>query len=313
MLNSYLMENFGYNEPIFINDLSVEGLSENAVRQSVKRLVANGFLERYDNGIYYIPKRGGLLGKSYLDPFLVIMRKYVQNKSETYGYVTGISFANQIGLTTQMPAVIEVVTNREATNGRMVKIGKLTVRIKKSTLTVSDSNAELLQLLERENCRILKRSLLQCEIGDKVFYALNEIALQRDLHLTSSQILGLELQSREGRNTLSGDGILICTPTGSTAYSLSAGGAILTPEVPVLMMTPICAFSMRARPIVFSNDETFIVRIKRGQAVVLADGLPIAGLPENAEIRIKKAPFTADFPVRENSDFFAKVRNKLNE
>ena len=172
---------------------------------------------------------------------------------------------------------------------------------------------ELLQLLERENCRILKRSLLQCEIGDKVFYALNEIALQRDLHLTSSQILGLELQSREGRNTLSGDGILICTPTGSTAYSLSAGGAILTPEVPVLMMTPICAFSMRARPIVFSDDETFTVRIKRGQAVVLADGLPIAGLPENAEIRIKKAPFTADFPVRENSDFFAKVRNKLNE
>ena len=148
MLNSYLMENFGYNEPIFINDLSVEGLSENAVRQSVKRLVANGFLERYDNGIYYIPKRGGLLGKSYLDPFLVIMRKYVQSKSETYGYVTGISFANQLGLTTQMPAVIEVVTNREATNGRMVKIGNLTVRIKKSTLTVSDSNAELLQLLD---------------------------------------------------------------------------------------------------------------------------------------------------------------------
>lgn len=148
MLKSYLMENFGYNEPIFINDLSVEGLSENAVRQSVKRLVANGFLERYDNGIYYIPKRGGLLGKSYLDPFLVIMRKYVQGKSETYGYVTGISFANQLGLTTQMPAVIEVVTNREATNGRMVKIGNLTVRIKKSTLTVSDSNAELLQLLD---------------------------------------------------------------------------------------------------------------------------------------------------------------------
>lgn len=148
MLKSYLMENFGYNEPIFINDLSVEGLSENAVRQSVKRLVANGFLERYDNGIYYIPKRGGLLGKSYLDPFLVIMRKYVQSKSETYGYVTGISFANQLGLTTQMPAVIEVVTNREATNGRMVKIGNLTVRIKKSTLTVSDSNAELLQLLD---------------------------------------------------------------------------------------------------------------------------------------------------------------------
>lgn len=148
MLKTYLMENYGYNEPIFLNDLVIEGLSDNAVRQSVKRLVASGFLERYDNGIYYIPKRGGLLGKSYLDPSMVIMRKYVQNKSEIYGYITGISFANQLGLTTQMPAVIEVVTNREATNGRMITVGSQRVRIKKPALTVSDSNAELLQLLD---------------------------------------------------------------------------------------------------------------------------------------------------------------------
>lgn len=148
MLKTYLMENYGYNEPIFLNDLVIEGLSDNAVRQSVKRLVASGFLERYDNGIYYIPKRGGLLGKSYLDPSMVIMRKYVQNKSEIYGYVTGISFANQLGLTTQMPAVIEVVTNREATNGRMITVGSQRVRIKKPAITVSDSNADLLQLLD---------------------------------------------------------------------------------------------------------------------------------------------------------------------
>ena len=123
MLKTYLMENYGYNEPIFLNDLAIEGLSDNAVRQSVKRLVASGFLERYDNGIYYIPKRDGLLGKSYLDPSMVIMRRYVQNKSEIYGYLTGISFANQLGLTTQMPAVIEIVTNREASNGRMITVG----------------------------------------------------------------------------------------------------------------------------------------------------------------------------------------------
>lgn len=148
MLKSYLLENYGYNEPIFLNDLTIDGLSENAVRQSVKRLVANGFLERYDSGIYYIPKQGRVLGKSYLDPFLVIVRKYVKNKSETYGYVTGISFVNQLGLTTQVPAVIEIVTNREATNGRVITVGNQRVRIKKSAVTVSDNNAELLQLLD---------------------------------------------------------------------------------------------------------------------------------------------------------------------
>ena len=148
MLKTYLMENYGYNEPIFLNDLSIEGLSENAVRQSVKRLVASGFLERYDNGIYYIPKCGGLLEKSYLDPSMVIIRKYVENQSNKYGYITGLLFANQLGLTTQMPAVIEIVTNRESTNGRMLMVGNQKVRVKKSSISVSEDNAELLQLLD---------------------------------------------------------------------------------------------------------------------------------------------------------------------
>lgn len=148
MLKAYLMENYGYNEPIFINELSIDGLSQNAVRQSVKRLTAIGFLERYDNGIYYIPRFDGLLGKSYLDPTEVIMRKYVENKSDKYGYVTGLSFANQLGLTTQMPAMIEIVTNRESTNGRIITLGNQRVRVKSSPIIVSESNAELLQLLD---------------------------------------------------------------------------------------------------------------------------------------------------------------------
>ncbi len=147
-MKTYLLENYGYNEPIFLNDLKIEELSENAVRQSVKRLVANGFLERFDKGIYYIPKQDRLLGKSYLDPVLVIMRKYVRNESDTYGYVTGMAFANQLGLTTQVPAIIEIVTNREATNGRMVTVGNQKVRIKKAAVTVLDNNADLLQLLD---------------------------------------------------------------------------------------------------------------------------------------------------------------------
>lgn len=148
MFKLYLMENFGYNEPIFLNDLSVEGLSENVIRQSLESLCSDGFLEKYDNGIYYIPKQDRLLGKSYLDPFLVILRKYVQNKSEIFGYMTGISFANQLGLTTQVPAVIEIVTNCEVTNGCMLMVGNQKVRVKQSVITIDNSNAELLQFLD---------------------------------------------------------------------------------------------------------------------------------------------------------------------
>lgn len=87
------------------------------------------------------------------------MRRYVQNKSEIYGYLTGISFANQLGLTTQMPAVIEIVTNREASNGRMITVGSQRVRIKKPAITVSDSNAELLQLLDTDDVMAMIKEL----------------------------------------------------------------------------------------------------------------------------------------------------------
>ena len=174
---------------------------------------------------------------------------------------------------------------------------------------------ELLASLETGHCRIVKRSLLHLTVCDKTYYALNEISVQRDyglLSTNSTQILKLEVEAKEGKDVIAGDGLLFCTPTGSTAYSLSAGGAILTPEVPVFMMTPICAFSMRARPIVFSDTDEFTVRVNKGKSIVLADGGVVATLPEGAEMHIKKAPFTADFPVKDGSDFFARVRNKLN-
>ena len=174
---------------------------------------------------------------------------------------------------------------------------------------------DLISSLEAGLCRIVKRSLLEVKIADKTYYALNEIAIQRDyglLSTNSTQILKLEVEAKEGKDVIAGDGLLFCTPTGSTAYSLSAGGAILTPEVPVFMMTPICAFSMRARPIVFADTDEFTVRVAKGRSIIQADGNVVATLPEGAEIYIKKAPFTADFPVKDGSDFFARVRNKLN-
>ena len=173
---------------------------------------------------------------------------------------------------------------------------------------------DLITALEAGICQIVKRSVLQITIGEKVFYALNEVAIQRDNSLISAaatQILTVELTAKEGKDTIAGDGLLICTPTGSTAYSLSAGGAILTPEVPVFMVTPICAFSTRSRPTVFADTDEFTLRIKKGKSIILSDGRVIAALPENGEVHIKKAPFTADFPVKNGSDFFARVRNKL--
>ena len=174
----------------------------------------------------------------------------------------------------------------------------------------------LLRALEQGECRILKRSVLQIEVGDKTFFALNEVAVQRDYGVSgakSTQILRVSIETGEGVDEVAGDGVLVCTPTGSTAYSLSAGGAILTPEAPVLMVTPVCAFSMRTRPTVYADNETFILTVERGKGILLADGFTLARIGEGVTVRVKKAPFTADFPTKNRSGFFHKVKNKLND
>jgi NAD+ kinase len=173
----------------------------------------------------------------------------------------------------------------------------------------------LLEEFRAGNGRILQRSLLATEVDGAEYYALNEVAVQRDYASGLSmnpQILKLSVEAGSGEIPISGDGALLATPTGSTAYSLSAGGAIVAPEVPVFMLTPICAFSMSARPMVFSELDSFKFSVKKGRALLLVDGKAVATLAEKDEVRLKKAPFTAEFLTRKDSCFFSKIRNKLN-
>lgn len=148
MLKEYLEKAYGYNEPIFISEIQLEGISDNALRQYFKRMVQPGDIIRFDTGVYYLPKASRILKKSYLDPMKVIIRKYIKNAGETYGYFSGATFANQIGLTTQMPTVLEIVTSRESTKGRIVTVGSQKVRLKRPSIEITSENAGLLQLLD---------------------------------------------------------------------------------------------------------------------------------------------------------------------
>lgn len=148
MLKEYLEKAYGYNEPIFISEIQLEGISDNALRQYFKRMVQSGDIIRFDTGVYYLPKASRILKKSYLDPMKVIIRKYIKNAGETYGYFSGATFANQIGLTTQMPTVLEIVTSKESTKGRIVTVGSQKVRLKRPSIEITSENAGLLQLLD---------------------------------------------------------------------------------------------------------------------------------------------------------------------
>lgn len=154
----------------------------------------------------------------------------------------------------------------------------------------SVSEAELenaLTYVLSEEPRIEKRLRLEAHQKSATFSALNEIAM---VHAKASAHTEIELfLSEKLIAKYSGDGLLIATPTGSTAYSLSAGGPIVEPTMEALLVTPLCAHRLGVRPLVLSADHTLIA-IARRPAQVLADGDLIEDLSPEARLVIRRAP-----------------------
>ena len=148
MLYGYIEQNYAQNEPIFISDLVNSGLKIEKVRNEVKGLTDDGKLKRYDTGIYYIPKKTIFNVEATPSRDLIIEKKFIKDGQEIVGYISGILFANQLGLTTQVPAVYEVVSNKATRASRKVSIGNATVLLRKTRVSVTAENYKVLQLLD---------------------------------------------------------------------------------------------------------------------------------------------------------------------
>ena len=145
-----LLQQYGVNEPILSSELSFGGYSRPWIYKQLNQLCEDGKLVRYEKGVYYIPTQTPF-GKSLLNPRKVIERKYISQKGETVGYYSGITFQNQLRLTTQMPNVIEVYTNNETTRSRDVYVGKQKVRLRRARTRITAANADVLSFLELMN------------------------------------------------------------------------------------------------------------------------------------------------------------------
>ena len=163
---------FGYNVPILLNEIDILGISEANIRQVVKRLVDKGYLERFGQGVYYIPKLT-LIGKSLLSAKKVFEKKYIYNGSKVYGFYAGLTFENAIGITNQMSNVVEIVTNNESSRVREVLIGNQKVRLRKSSVIVTDQNARILQFLDFMN-RINLKDMSEASKGCLITFVKNQ-------------------------------------------------------------------------------------------------------------------------------------------
>jgi len=106
------------------------------------------------------------------------------------------------------------------------------------------------------------------------------------------------------------DGLIVSTPTGSTAYSLSAGGPIVEPTLNVVLVTPICPHTLTMRPVVISAKRTLEIRSGEN-AVLAADGETVKSLKSGDVIRVTRAPHNTLIASVTGHDFYHVLRTKL--
>ena len=143
----YLKDKFGINEPIRVEEIQYKDYSRPWIFRELKRLVESGELKRFDTGIYYFPKKM-FFGDSFLDPRKVVQQRFLTNGNDVFGYIAGLSLLNQAGLSTQVPNLIELVTNNESTRVRDIKVGPQKVRLRRARTEVTKDNVNVLQFLD---------------------------------------------------------------------------------------------------------------------------------------------------------------------
>ncbi len=147
--------------------------------------------------------------------------------------------------------------------------------------------------------------------AQKILRALNDIVVD---HGPSARLLKVEVHvSNHYLNTFEGDGVIISTPTGSTAYSLSAGGPIIYPSMDSITVTPICPHSLSARPIVLRSGETITLSFPEPyDGISLAvDGQIKVRIDDQTQIQITKASHSAQIVSLPGNGYFKTLRTKM--
>lgn len=161
--------------------------------------------------------------------------------------------------------------------------------------------------------RIDERAMLQATIttknGVSQVVAFNDIVLTRP---SISKMIRLETYV-EGKafNTYYGDGVVISTPTGSTAYNLSAGGPVLFPLTSVFALTPICPHSLTQRPVVLPGHYEIEIKTPDSSALVIVDGQDMVEITDSDTVYIKLASGSAHLIHRKEFNYFEVLKEKL--
>ncbi|MCH9693815.1 MAG: NAD(+)/NADH kinase [Gammaproteobacteria bacterium] len=159
---------------------------------------------------------------------------------------------------------------------------------------------------------LLKARLLRADGGESVAYALNDVVLQRR---DTGRMVDFETRVNDVYvNTHAGDGLIVATPTGSTAYALSCGGPIIEPQLDAVVVVPICPHTLTDRPIVISADQPIEVRLlyrDDTKAELTVDGFSLGPIHHDDKLTISAANKRVTLVHPPGYDFYGILRSKL--
>jgi NAD+ kinase len=160
---------------------------------------------------------------------------------------------------------------------------------------------------------MLKASLTKGDKTGKSRYALNEVVISKD---TLDRVLQLSTRAdKEYITTYKADGLIFSTPTGSTAYSLSAGGPLVYPGLASILVTPICPFMLSSRPVLLPANSLLRTSLESGfdhKAQIIVDGQSAWAMDENDTLEIEVAKHPLQLITSPHRDYFSILRNKLH-
>ncbi len=165
-----------------------------------------------------------------------------------------------------------------------------------------------------ENRLMLKALLTQDNSKKTLRYALNDVVINKD---SQDRVLNLSTKANtEFITTYKADGLIFSTPTGSTAYNLSAGGPLVYPGLASILVTPICPFMLSSRPILLPSEititTTFDIENYNNCANIIIDGQPSGKMHKNDQLIIQTAEHPLQLIVPPHRDYFSILRNKLH-
>lgn len=184
-------------------------------------------------------------------------------------------------------------------------------------LTKDESKAALEEILSgsvtMENRQMLKARRIRDEIKSNYIFALNDVVINKN---TLDQLLLLSTSANGNHiTTYKADGLIFSTPTGSTAYNLSAGGPLVHPGLATILVTPICPFMLSSRPIILPPDRVITSQFLAGQhdrsAQIIIDGQVSWDMLPGDILEIQTAEHPLQLISSKNRDYFEILRNKL--